>query len=166
MTDSGCGSMTGAVQSKLSEPKVLAPGLYLVGTPIGNLEDITLRALRVLSSVSAILAEDTRTSRKLMDHFCIRTPLVSYHTHNERSREADVLARLRRGEALAIISDAGMPVRPREPAPACAGTDPSMINSVISITSSFSHESASSEHLRGEGFARGISMEGTLAPPL
>jgi len=65
----------------------------------------------VLSGVSAIFAEDTRNTRKLLEHFGIRTPLVSYHEHNERARESLVLSRLRRGEALALVSDAGMPVR-------------------------------------------------------
>ncbi|KAL3677946.1 hypothetical protein R1sor_020902 [Riccia sorocarpa] len=87
----------------------LKPGLYLVGTPIGNLEDITLRALRVLKSATLILAEDTRHSSRLLRHYDIRTPAISYHKFNEMAREDLVLERLRRGEVLALISDAGMP---------------------------------------------------------
>ena len=90
-----------------SEP--LPPGLYLVGTPIGNLEDITLRALRVLRGVTLILAEDTRHSRRLLDRYGITTPLLSYHKFNERARADDILRRIRAGESLALITDAGMP---------------------------------------------------------
>ncbi|KAI5058289.1 hypothetical protein GOP47_0026459 [Adiantum capillus-veneris] len=84
-------------------------GLYLVATPIGNLEDITLRALRVLKSVDLILSEDTRHSAKLLQHYNIRTPSLSYHKYNEAKRASLVLERLRHGGALALISDAGMP---------------------------------------------------------
>ncbi|MCO5556138.1 hypothetical protein L7F22_009682 [Adiantum nelumboides] len=84
-------------------------GLYLVATPIGNLEDITLRALRVLKSVDLILSEDTRHSAKLLQHYNIRTPSLSYHKYNEAKRASPVLERLRHGGALALISDAGMP---------------------------------------------------------
>ncbi|OAE29332.1 hypothetical protein AXG93_3102s1590 [Marchantia polymorpha subsp. ruderalis] len=88
---------------------VLKAGLYLVGTPIGNLEDITLRALRVLKSASMILAEDTRHSSRLLRHYEIKTPTMSYHKFNEIARRDMVLERLRRGEVVALISDAGMP---------------------------------------------------------
>ncbi|XP_073126727.1 uncharacterized protein [Henckelia pumila] len=87
----------------------LKPGLYLVGTPIGNLEDITLRALRVLKSAHVILSEDTRHSGKLLHHYNIRTPLLSYHKFNESQREQVVLRRLQDGEIVALISDAGTP---------------------------------------------------------
>ncbi|CAN1824097.1 Ribosomal RNA small subunit methyltransferase I [Linum perenne] len=95
------------VDSKKRSP--LSPGLYLVGTPIGNLEDITFRALRVLKSADVILSEDTRHSGKLLHCYDIKTPLLSYHKFNESQREQTVLNRLRQGEIVALISDAGMP---------------------------------------------------------
>ncbi|CAO2835662.1 unnamed protein product [Amaranthus hypochondriacus] len=87
----------------------LKPGLYLVGTPIGNLEDITLRALRVLKSADLILSEDTRHSGKLLQYYGIKTPLLSYHKFNESQRGVTILKRLQEGEIVAMISDAGMP---------------------------------------------------------
>jgi len=87
----------------------LAPGLYIVATPIGNLEDITLRALRVLKSVDRVACEDTRQTQKLLSHFGIRVPTVSYHAHNERGRSEELLAELRAGARIALVSDAGMP---------------------------------------------------------
>ena len=87
----------------------LAPGLYLVATPIGNLEDITLRALRVLRSVDTIACEDTRQTQKLLNHFRIRTPTVSYHKHNEAARAVELAAALRAGARIAVVSDAGTP---------------------------------------------------------
>jgi 16S rRNA (cytidine1402-2'-O)-methyltransferase len=84
--------------------------LYLVATPIGNLEDITYRAVRTLGDCDVIACEDTRHSRRLLDHCGIGRPLVSYHEHNERDRAAELLARLRRGEKVALISDAGTPL--------------------------------------------------------
>ncbi len=83
--------------------------LYLVGTPIGNLEDLSPRAKRVLSDVDFIAAEDTRVTRKLLTHFDIHTPLVSYHEHNRASQGEAVLARLLAGEDAALVTDAGMP---------------------------------------------------------
>lgn len=83
--------------------------LYLVPTPIGNLEDITLRALRILKEVDFILAEDTRTSGKLLHHFQIATPMQSHHMHNEHKRLDDLIKRLLAGEQMALISDAGTP---------------------------------------------------------
>ncbi len=85
------------------------PGLYLVGTPIGNLEDITLRALATLKSVQVILAEDTRHTRRLLDRHGIATPLVSCHKFNEAARLESVLARIQAGEAVALVTDSGMP---------------------------------------------------------
>jgi len=83
--------------------------LYVVATPIGNLEDITARALRVLRSVSLIAAEDTRHSRKLLEHFNINTPLTSYHDHNEREKSGHLLEILQQGRDVALITDAGTP---------------------------------------------------------
>ncbi len=83
--------------------------LYLVPTPIGNLEDITLRALRILKEVSAVLAEDTRTSRRLLDHYGISTPLRAFHTHNEHAVVERIADELAAGATLALISDAGTP---------------------------------------------------------
>ena len=83
--------------------------LYLVPTPIGNLEDITLRALRILKEVDFILAEDTRTSGKLLKHFEIATQMYSHHMHNEHKSVEGVLNRLKNGETCALISDAGTP---------------------------------------------------------
>ena len=87
----------------------LAPGLYLVATPIGNLEDITLRALRVLRSVDKIACEDTRQTQKLLNHFDIRTPTVSYHKHNEAGRAVELASALKAGARIAVVSDAGTP---------------------------------------------------------
>ena len=83
--------------------------LFIIGTPIGNLEDITLRALTALKSADVIAAEDTRHSGHLLRHFEIRKPLVSYHEHNEAMRTAELVERLAAGETVALISDAGMP---------------------------------------------------------
>ena len=87
----------------------LAPGLYLVATPIGNLEDITLRALRVLRSADRIACEDTRQTAKLLNHFGISTPTVSYHLHNETGRAEELLDPLKTGARIALVSDAGTP---------------------------------------------------------
>jgi len=83
--------------------------LYVVGTPIGNLNDITLRALEVLKEADLIAAEDTRHSGNLLRHFEIRKPLLSYHEHNEARRTAELVERLAIGETIALITDAGMP---------------------------------------------------------
>ena len=86
------------------------PGmLYLVGTPIGNLEDITLRALRVLKDVDLIACEDTRQTAKLLNHYGIEKPTISYHEHNELTRAAELVVHLERGDNVAVVSDAGMP---------------------------------------------------------
>lgn len=87
----------------------LAPGLYLVATPIGNLGDITIRALDVLKRVDRIACEDTRQTQKLLNHFEITTPTVSCHQHNERHRTTELVEALRDGGRIAIVSDAGMP---------------------------------------------------------
>ncbi len=84
--------------------------LYLVATPIGNLEDITYRAVRILGEVDLVACEDTRQTRKLLDHYGIHKPTISYHEHNERERTEDLTARLRDGAVLALVSDAGMPL--------------------------------------------------------
>ena len=83
--------------------------LYIVATPIGNLEDITLRALRVLKEVDLIAAEDTRHTRKLLSHYGLSTPLISYHAHNQATRGPELIRRLVAGENLALVSDAGTP---------------------------------------------------------
>jgi 16S rRNA (cytidine1402-2'-O)-methyltransferase len=93
----------------LSPEPGLAPGLYLVATPIGNLEDITLRALRVLKEVNRIACEDTRQTQKLLNHFAISTPTISYHEHNEQSRTLELIALLQQGGRVAVVSDAGTP---------------------------------------------------------
>jgi 16S rRNA (cytidine1402-2'-O)-methyltransferase len=84
--------------------------LYLVATPIGNLEDITFRAVRTLKEASLVACEDTRHTRKLLDHYGIRTATVSYHEHNEAARTPELLEALRGGATVALVSDAGMPL--------------------------------------------------------
>jgi 16S rRNA (cytidine1402-2'-O)-methyltransferase len=91
------------------EVTTLTPGLYLVATPIGNLGDITLRALDVLKRVDRIACEDTRQTQKLLNHFGIATPTVSCHEHNERQRAVELLDSLKAGGRIAVVSDAGMP---------------------------------------------------------
>jgi 16S rRNA (cytidine1402-2'-O)-methyltransferase len=83
--------------------------LYVVATPIGNLEDMTYRAVRILEEASLIAAEDTRHSRKLLDHYGIKTALISYHEHNEEARAQQLLEKLQGGQCIALISDAGTP---------------------------------------------------------
>ena len=84
--------------------------LYLVASPIGNLEDITFRAVRVLKECDLIACEDTRHTRKLLDHYGIDKPLVSYHDHNEGTRSVELIAKLKDGLSIALVSDAGMPL--------------------------------------------------------
>jgi 16S rRNA (cytidine1402-2'-O)-methyltransferase len=88
---------------------ILAPGLYLVATPIGNLEDITLRALRVVKEADLIACEDTRRTQKLLNHYAIATRTVSYHEHNELTRAPELVLELERGARIALVTDAGMP---------------------------------------------------------
>lgn len=83
--------------------------LYIVGTPIGNLEDMTVRAVRILQTVDLIAAEDTRHTGKLLHHFQIKTPQISYHEHNRMIRVPELVAKLQQGLAIALVSDAGMP---------------------------------------------------------
>jgi len=90
-------------------PDPLAPGLYIVATPIGNLGDITLRALEVLKSADRIACEDTRQTQKLLNHYGIVTPTISYHEHNERDRAAKLIEELKAGARIAVVSDAGTP---------------------------------------------------------
>ena len=87
----------------------LAPGLYLVGTPIGNLEDITLRALRVLKQADLIACEDTRQTQKLLNHYSLTTRTASYHEHNEMTRAPELVMELEQGARVALVTDAGMP---------------------------------------------------------
>src|SRR5580693_5464628 len=84
--------------------------LYLVATPIGNLEDITLRALRVLKESSAIACEDTRRTQKLLNHYGIHNRLVSYHEHNENSRASELVSEMETGASVALVTDAGTPI--------------------------------------------------------
>jgi 16S rRNA (cytidine1402-2'-O)-methyltransferase len=92
-----------------AERSTLAPGLYLVATPIGNLEDITLRALRVLKEADVIACEDTRQTQKLLNHYAITTRTTSYHEHNEMTRSAELVLELEGGARVALVTDAGMP---------------------------------------------------------
>src|ERR1044071_8845116 len=92
------------------EPPRLAAGLHLVATPIGNLRDITLRALETLAAADAIACEDSRVTRRLLDHYGIATPLTPYHEHNAATARPKLLARLAAGEAVALVSDAGTPL--------------------------------------------------------
>ncbi|MGD0443731.1 MAG: 16S rRNA (cytidine(1402)-2'-O)-methyltransferase [Edaphobacter sp.] len=98
-----------SAEDERSDDRSLAPGLYLVATPIGNLEDITLRALRVLRNVDRIACEDTRQTQKLLNHFNIQAPTVSYHMHNEGPRTEELTAELKQGARIAVVSDAGTP---------------------------------------------------------
>ena len=98
-----------APESGTTEIGRLAPGLYLVATPIGNLEDITLRALRILKSADRIACEDTRQTQKLLNHYQIATPTLSLHQHNERERALELVEDLKAGKRIAVVSDAGTP---------------------------------------------------------
>jgi 16S rRNA (cytidine1402-2'-O)-methyltransferase len=93
-----------------AEAEPLAPGLHVVATPIGNLKDISFRALATLAAADAVIAEDTRVTKTLLAHYGITTPLVTYHEHNAAEMRPKIMARLARGEALALVSDAGTPL--------------------------------------------------------
>ncbi|HET9408438.1 MAG TPA: 16S rRNA (cytidine(1402)-2'-O)-methyltransferase [Candidatus Sulfotelmatobacter sp.] len=95
--------------SEAAEMAKEKPTLYLVGTPIGNLEDITLRALRVLKEVDLIACEDTRQTQKLLNHFNIATRTISYHEHNEANRATELVKQILEGTSIALVTDAGMP---------------------------------------------------------
>ena len=87
----------------------MAGSLYVVGTPIGNLEDMSVRAVRTLQEADFIAAEDTRVTLKLLNHFAIKKPMLSYHEHNARQKGGEILTRILNGENCAIVTDAGMP---------------------------------------------------------
>ena len=108
MRDSGHepGQTAAATEQSLH---TIGPALYLVATPIGNLEDITLRALRVLKEVDQIACEDTRQTQKLLSHYGITTRTISYHEHNEMTRAAELVKELQEGASIALVTDAGMP---------------------------------------------------------
>lgn len=89
---------------------MISAGLYVVATPIGNLEDLSLRAVNILQNVNLVLAEDSRHSRKLLKHYGIHTPVLAYHDHNERQLVPEVIERIRTGKSVALISDAGTPL--------------------------------------------------------
>jgi 16S rRNA (cytidine1402-2'-O)-methyltransferase len=108
MNDSGHESDQITVVSQKSLHNA-GPALYLVGTPIGNLEDITLRAVRVLKEVDVIACEDTRQTQKLLNHYGIPTRTISYHEHNEMTRSAELVKEMQEGASVALVTDAGMP---------------------------------------------------------
>jgi 16S rRNA (cytidine1402-2'-O)-methyltransferase len=107
---SGEGPATFTAFGLRAEAEPLAPGLHVVATPIGNLADISLRALATLAGADAVVAEDTRVTKTLLAHYGIATPLVAYHEHNAEAMRPHLLARLANGAALALVSDAGTPL--------------------------------------------------------
>jgi 16S rRNA (cytidine1402-2'-O)-methyltransferase len=100
---------SGEIAAVADGSRTLASGLYLVATPIGNLEDITLRALRVLKQADLVACEDTRQTQKLLNHYSISTRTTSYHEHNEITRAAELVVELEQGARVALVTDAGMP---------------------------------------------------------
>lgn len=101
--------MSNLIQTQMSSQYEKGPCLYLVATPIGNLEDITMRAIRILKEADYIAAEDTRNTKKLCNYFEIDTPLISYHDHNQEVGGEKLLQLLRDGKTIALVSDAGLP---------------------------------------------------------
>ncbi len=116
MTDRGASNTTdasvamSAIAAAIRDAPRDPPGLYVVATPIGNLADIGLRALRILARADLIACEDTRVTRKLMERYGLKTRLLSYHEHNEAARRPDLIARLQAGETIALVTDAGTPL--------------------------------------------------------
>ena len=108
MKSSGHERVQTASVSETSPPNA-GPALYLVATPIGNLEDITLRAVRMLKEVDVIACEDTRQTQKLLNHYDITTRTISYHEHNEMTRAAELVKEMQEGASVALVTDAGMP---------------------------------------------------------
>jgi 16S rRNA (cytidine1402-2'-O)-methyltransferase len=108
--ETGRGPATFTAFGLAAEAEALAPGLYVVATPIGNLSDMSLRALATLAAADAVLAEDTRVTKTLLAHYGITTPLVAYHEHSGDAVRARLLGRIRDGQALALVSDAGTPL--------------------------------------------------------
>src|ERR1043166_4495739 len=98
------------VAGQAVEAPRLAAGLYLVATPIGNLRDVTLRALETLAAADLVACEDTRVTRKLFDHYGLTAPLMAYHDHNAETARPKILQRIAGGEAVALVSDAGTPL--------------------------------------------------------
>lgn len=109
MSESGSGAGERVQVQRSFEPRERPGTLYLVATPIGNLEDMTFRAVRILKEVDIIAAEDTRQTRKLLTHYDIRNRLVSYHAHNRKASGSELLRLLQEGSRIALVSDAGLP---------------------------------------------------------
>src|SRR5438105_14932241 len=99
-----------AIAGQIREAPKLVPGLYVVATPIGNLRDVSLRALEILAAADVIACEDTRVTRKLLSHYGIATPLTPYHDHNAATARPKLIARLAEGARVALVSDAGTPL--------------------------------------------------------
>src|SRR3954464_14606412 len=98
------------IAGQVQEVPRLAPGLHVVATPIGNLRDITLRALETLAGADVVACEDTRVTRKLFDHYGLATPMMPYHDHNADTARPKILERIAAGAAVALVSDAGTPL--------------------------------------------------------
>ncbi len=131
--------------------------LYLVGTPIGNLGDLSFRAVEVLKQVSLIAAEDTRQTKKLCARYEIQTPLISFHEHNERHRAPELVQRLQQGESIALVTDAGMPVISDPGAQlvrqaAEAGVPVTVIPGPSAVTAALALSGFRGERFRFEGF--------------